>query len=520
MPSCVPSSPAIRLSRPIDMDSASHPPRAMLLATIFLLNGTEFLHAGMIAFGAIAIMGQIGASPEDFVLATVLYAACAIAAIAAQHWLVERLGWRGYVQLSTALFVAGAAICSTSQTLGPFLLGRAVMAGGGAGFMTAARLLINMIPPSPARMKGFAAFAIALALGNAFAPWIAASAFDADRAVVVFALPAATAVLAALLAQACLPQDLVPDKARSQGSAGLMASMLCASLLVLYGLQRAAFDLYADALPLLVCVAVGVAAMAWIVRHQLRQERPLIAFAQLKQRRYLAGLGLFTFCYLILGANNAMLPVLLQRGLGASWQSAGMVQSAGLLSAVFGFAAAIAWRKRSPSPRKFYVVGFAFLFYYAWRLAGLTAQASLWRDVFPAVAAFGVFLLFVMLTTAIHTFSELEHDPVAFNHGQMLKNMMSQLGVALGVAGSTVLMQWRLGEHSTQLVARFHGGDAAFVALRERLGASIGQPEAIAQLGQLLNQQASLLAGADYFLLLMAAAVLAALVMIAQRVFR
>ena len=74
--------------------TARHPREKTLLATIFVLNAIEFLQAGMIAFGAGPIMGEIGASPEEFTLATVVYAVVAIAAISKQGWLVERLGWR------------------------------------------------------------------------------------------------------------------------------------------------------------------------------------------------------------------------------------------------------------------------------------------------------------------------------------------------------------------------------------------------------------------------------------------
>lgn len=502
------------------MSAARHPRQPALLATVFLLNGAEFLQSGMIAFGANAIMGQINASADQFVLATVLYAAVAMTAIAAQHWLVERLGWRAYIQISSAMFVTGAIICSASDSLASFMVGRATMACGGAGFMTAARLLINLIPPSPQRMKGIAAFGSALALGNALAPWAAACVIDADHVAWLFAVPSAMAVLAAVLAAICLPQDLAADSERSASSPWLAAAILSTSLLALYGVQRAAFDFYDDVTPLLACVAVAVAGIVMVVRHQSRQARPMLAFGRLAQKRYLAGLALFAFCYVILGANNATLPLLLQRSLNAPWQAVGAVQTIGLLSSVLAFAATIAVLKRWPSPRKFYVVGFAFLFLFAWQLSRLTAEADLWRDVLPAIAAFGVFLILVLATTAIHTFTGLQHDAVGFNHGQMLKNMMSQFGLALGVAGSTVAMQWRISDHYTILRERFSGGDAVFTALRDQLGGAVGMPQAIAQLAQMLGQQANLLAGLEYFSVLMVVAALAALLMLTQRVFR
>ena len=57
------------------------PPRhpRLLLLTIFLLTATEYLQSGMIAFGAGPIMGEIGAAPEEFSLASAIYACVAVA---------------------------------------------------------------------------------------------------------------------------------------------------------------------------------------------------------------------------------------------------------------------------------------------------------------------------------------------------------------------------------------------------------------------------------------------------------
>ena len=502
------------------MLSNRHPQQRSLLGIVFLLNCTEFLQSGMIAFGATAIMGQINASPDEFVLASVLYAAVAITSISMQHWMVERLGWRSYVQMSVLLFITGALVCATSDSFAQFLIGRLVMATGGAGFMTSARLIINLIPPSPERMKGIGAFGSSLALGNAFAPWLASTSVDADIWVLIFAVPAILAICAGFLSQVALPTDRAPEDSRTHTNPWLTAGILSASLFGLYGLQRAAFDFYENAIPLVICLVVSVVLAGAVVIHQYHHKHPLLNIRTLLHPRYLAGLALFALCYVILGANNTMLPVLLQRAMLAPWVAVGTVETIGLLSALAAFIVMIAVLKKWPSPRKFYAVGFAFLFYFAWQLSHLNADANLLVDVLPAVAAFGVFLILVLATTAIHTFTDLQRNAVAFNNGQMLKNMMSQFGIAVGIAGSTVAMQWRVSEHFNVLSERFNNADSAFVTLRDTLSSSIGPQQAMAQLAQSLNQQATLLAGLEYFSILMIVAAVLAAVMVTQRVFR
>jgi MFS family permease len=509
------------------MNPPKHPREATLLATIFLLNAIEFLQAGMIAFGAGPIMGEIGASPEEFTIVTAVYAVVAIAAISKQRWLIERMGWRRFVQASVAVFIIGAAICATSTSFPQFLAGRAVMGMGGAAFMTSARVMINLIPPSPRRFLGILVFASALAFGNGMAPWFASIAVSHDSWAGIFVLLAVLAAIAALLATIALPTELTPVEQRSQAHPLVLLTMLGGAFLSLYALQRASFDFFADAMPLLLAILVGTGALLYFARHQYDHERPLLVLKRLMIPRYLTGLAVFTLCYIVLGANNYMLPVLMQRALGFPWEVIGQVQSAGLIVALPTFWIMAVVLKKDPSPKKFYVAGFGFLMLSGLLLARLNNDAGLWTDVLPGIAAYGAFIIPVMATTALQTFLDLQRDEVAFANGQQLKNMLSQFGIAVGVAGAALGLQWRTSEHAAVLSQRFSTDDAVFSHLAGKLGEQFAASHgvqagqvAVATLAQQLNQQAALLSSIDYFGLLAVVALTGGLVMSVQRVMK
>lgn len=509
------------------MNAPRHPREAALLATVFLLVAIEFLHTGMIAFAASPIMGEISASPEEFTMITASYAVVAIAAIACTSWLVERLGWRSFVQGSVALFVLGAAISAGSAGHVQFMAGRIVMALGGAAFMTMARLLINLMPPSPRRFLGIKMFGSALAIGTGASPWLAAYFVSSGHWYGIFVLLSAMAVLVAGLAQLALPDELVAHERRSAVQPQALAILLAGCLLSVMAIQRASYDLFADALPLLLLMGVGSAALVLFVRNQVRQERPMLLIKRLAQRRYLSGLAVFFCCYVVLGANGYMLPMLMQRGLGFPWEVVGNVQAAGLIMTlpVFWLIALIVPKR--PAPKKFYLAGFGALALSAWQLTQVTPDAGLWTDLLLPIAAFGLFIILVMSTTALHTFSDLQGDNMAFNHGQQLKNMLSQLGIALGVSAAALGTQWRTSVHAAVLNARFNGGDTAFNQLAGVLGEHFSTSQGtqaeqltLATLAQQLNQQAALLASIDYFSFLAAGALLMCLVMGMQRVLK
>lgn len=509
------------------MKPAFPKPRASLLLTVFLLTALEFLQAGMVAFAAGPIMGQIGAGPEEYSLATACYAGVAIVTISKQRWLVERLGWRRFVQFSLALFVLGAGVCGTSATFAQFLVGRLVMGLGGAAFMTSGRVIINLIPPSPMRFVGIKYFASGLACGIAFAPGIASFAVANDSWNAIFAILGVVAIIAGVFATVSLPTDLAAKDLRTQAHPILFMILASGSFLMLYVLQRSQFDAFSDASFLTVGIGIAAFALYYWFRAMHRHERPLLDLKGLMQPRYITGVGLFTLCYVLLGANNYMLPVLMQRTMGYPWQVVGEFMASGLLSALAVWFL-MAWMlPKWPGAKKFFVVGFLALLGFGWQLASLNGNASLWLDILPALAGYGLFLMLVMATTAMQTFRDVQHNEAILSNAQQFKNMVGQLGLALGIALATGVLQWRTSEHYGVLNNRFSGTNASYTYLTQQLSDSLaagsGQqavPLAITQLAQQLAQQATLLACLDFFSGIAWVGVLGALVMAIQRLMK
>lgn len=509
------------------MKSPAAKPSVSLLLTIFSLTGLEFLQAGMIAFAAGPIMGQIGASPEEYSLATVSYAAVAIVTISKQRWLVERLGWRCFVQFSLAFFVLGAAICGSSGSFPQFLLGRAVMGLGGAAFMTSGRVIVNLIPPSPLRFIGIKYFATGLACGIAFAPGIASLAVANESWQAIFGVLAGVAGLTAVFATWALPTDLAPRELRSQTHPILFMILVSGAFLMLYALQRAQYDFFSDAASLVVVVGIAACALYYWFRALYRHERPLLELKALKQPRYISGVGLFTLCYVLLGANNYMLPVFMQRTLGFPWQLVGEYLTFGLLFALLAWFV-MAWMlPKWPGAKKFFVVGFLALAGFGGQLATLNGNADMEADILPALAANGLFLMLVLATTAMQTFREVQHNEAVLSNAQQLKNMLAQFGMALGISLATITLQWRTTEHYAALNARFSTTDAAYVQLTQQLadvfaggGSQATAAVASAQLAQQLGQQATLLACLDYFTSIAVVGILGALTMAIQRLMK
>jgi MFS family permease len=505
------------------------PPRypRLLLLTILLLTATEYLQSGMIAFGAGPIMGEIGAAPEEFSLVSAIYACVAVAVICKQRWLAERLGWRRFVLCSLALFACGAAICATSGSTYQFLAGRIVMALGGGTFMTSSRLLVNLFPPSPSRFTGIKFFATGLAVGSSSGPFLASVAVSHDGWQWIFAILIGLAVITAVLSMACLPAEVPPHELRTQSHPVLLMALIAGTFFVLYAFQRSYYDFYGDVTMLLAAAALGVLALGYFVRGMHAGERPLLHIRELANARYWSGVTLFTFCYALMGATNYMLPAVLQRGLGFAWEAIGPVQAAGLAATVLTWGVMSLVLPKRPAAKKYYLIGFLSLAVFGWRVSSLSPLANLWTDFVPALACYGVFIMLVLSTTAMHTFREVQHHETVFSHAQQVKNMLAQFGSSLGIAMATAALQGRTAEHYTTLNGRFAVGDPAYSQALHTLTESLAQhgaaqPASVAAalLAQSLGQQSTLLAGLDYFSVLACIGLIGAGVMLAQRVLR
>ena len=479
-------------------------PRPALLATIFTFNFIEFLSTGMTVLAASAIMGQIGASPEEYATVSALYAALAVLSISQMTVLLQRLGWRNYLLAAVLCYLLGAWACATSGTLLQFAGGRLLMALGGGVFMTVSRMMVNLIPPSPQRLQGIAAFGSALAGGMALGPWLAARLLGHEAWGAMFLVLAALAAIGAACAARWLPQDAVTlDGAPTRLHLPDAVLLAAGAALTLYALQHLAYDWHGERAPLMAHLALGLALLGAFGALHARRSQPFLHLRILRSARYRLGLLIFALCYGVLGMVNTLLPQMVQKGLGVGLQQAGELQGVGLLSTVLALFVMLELVKRNPHPTRFYVTGFAMLALLGWRFATLDPRAYAWDALMLWMGLFGGFLTLGMATTAIHSFKDLQIDNVVFAHAQQLKNMLGQIGLALGVGMTNIGLQERTALHVS------------------RLGEKVSMTQFASTLdgGVELARQAALLAGQDLFWIVMWIGVAGALLLALQRRF-
>jgi MFS family permease len=500
----------------------------LLLTTITLLCSLEFLQTGMIAFAAAPIRGEIEASPEEFSLVAALYACLAVISISKQRWMTERFGWRNYLLTSIGIFIIGAVICSVSADLETFTVGRVVMALGGGAFMTSSRVMVQMITPGPGRFTGIKAFAIGLACGTSAAPVLSSLVVAYATWQAIFWILIFVAVLVAILGLRFLPTDKHPEEARSQNSLGQVLLLAVSSFSILYLLQRSYYDFYNEALITIAFVSLSAFALFTYLHNEKKHPKPLLKLHHVINRRYAYGIALYCFSYLMLGANNYVLPSFLQSALGYSWETVGHFQSLGLLGTLAAWLLMSNLLPKYPSPKKYFTFGFLSLIAFSYLLSGITPGAEMWRNVLPALFLNGCFVMFLLATAATQTFRDVGHDDALFTNAQQLKNMAGQIATALGTALATIFMQWRSTVQYNSLNVNLHSDNPIYVQYVQHLSqafaqtheASVAARMAVAEIAQSISQQSTLMASIEYFSVVTVIGIAALMYSLVQKVFR
>jgi MFS family permease len=489
------------------------------LLTISALVGLEYLQSVMASFASSYIMGGIDAAPEEFSLATAVYAGAAVVMLFKHRVLVQRLGYRRFIRLSLLAFALGALLTGLAHDVPSYLAGRVVQALGGAAFFTGSRVQVNHYQ-GPDRLMAIKRFATGIFLGSGLAPLLGAHLVDTWgwRAVFLVMLPL-TALVAGLVEYALPDHEPIEHDNPGQVHSGGTLALVGGIFLLQFVLERVPYDVFDSATTLVVPALLAAAGLAAFMWHDHSRHDGLIPYRHIVDGRFLVGLSVYFFCYVIGAISNYLTPVLLVRGLGFTVTSSGWLLSAtsvlGLLTAFVYFACV----QRHTKLKSYLWFALAVLFVHGWWMSRLSSDVTQADLFWPLYLLNGIFIAVAQGTAALGTFRNV--DEKVFSQAYQLKNAMREVANASGVSIATVILQMRgsvhyarLAETTSSLGPWYGNGEGDPMGLTS--GAS---QEALARLSQLITQQSTVLACLDYDWALCGVAVLAAVVVAWQKKF-
>ena len=350
-------------------------------------------------------------------------------------FLTDRFTTKRLFLVSMVIFTAGSALAGWGPNFAVLLLGRLVQAAGAGILMPLVMTVLMWTFPVDKRGTAMGLFGIVIAFGPAIGPTAAGIIIDRatwhDMFYIITALSAAVVVIGAFVLQKGgdtnkdVTLDVPSVVLSSLGFGGLLYGL---STIGSYGLR---VDAIAGTL-------VGVVALVFFFRRQLKMEKPMLQVRVLQNRKFLVATVIGMLVQGALLAAGILVPIYLQSLMGYSATVSGLVLLPGAI--IMGAMGPIAGRLFDKhGPRVLALVGMGVLTLTTFCFAFLGTETGLITlTVLYTVRLFSLSLVNMPITT--WGMNALDNELV--NHGTSVNNTFRQvagsLGTAIIVSASTI----------------------------------------------------------------------------------
>ena len=459
----------------------------------------------------INIAGALGTSVDEstWVLTSYLVANAIILPISG--WLSEVIGRKRFYMISVGLFSFASLLCGVAPNLS-FLIAARVLQGIGGGGMAPSEqaMLADSVSPSK-RAQAFAAYGVAVIVAPALGPTIGGYLTDNASWHWIFFInvPIGAASLALVAAFVDEPAALVKERLELWRRGlridwiGFVLSALFLGFLEIVLDKGQEDDWFHSTF---IAALRGVSGLAFLafVPWELSREDPIIDIRLIGRRQFGASFAVMLAVGAVLFGTTQLMPQLLQGNFGYTATLAGLSLMPGGFASLTSMLVA-GQVSRFLQPRWMMAGALAGIALAMWHFTDLSPSADFWW--FAWARAFQMAALpFLFLT--ITSYSYVGLPPGKSGQASALINVARNLGGSVGVSATQTLLARREQFHQARLVENFDPSSLAYMRTLKlaaanfaRHGTSVAdaQHQALAWMGQVLTDQATLLAYIDVF---------------------
>jgi EmrB/QacA subfamily drug resistance transporter len=402
----------------------------------------ENMDGTIIATSLPAMAADLHTDPIVLKLAFTTYLLSLTVFIPISGWCADRFGAKHVFRAAIAIFMLGSIACGYSQSLGWLVAARALQGVGGAMMVPVGRIILLREIPKSQLVDALAWLTIPALLGPLVGPPIGGfitTYFDWRW---VFWMNIPIGLIGLLVATRFMPH-MEPEVAPPLDVKGFFLSAIGLSAMV-FGftvLGREFLSIPAT----LALILLGVACVAFYVRHALNVRNPILDLRLLRIETFRAGVEGGSLYRVGVGAIPFLLPLMFQLGFGLSAFQSGMLSCWAAVGAIamkfstayllrrFGFRNLMLWNG-------FVSCGFMACY-------GLLTAATPFALI-STLLLVGGFLRSLQFT-AMNALSYADIDRRAASNATSLYSVAQQLSLSAGVAVAAFILeavQWSRGE--------------------------------------------------------------------------
>ena len=426
-------------------------------------------------------------------------------------WLSTVIGRKRFYMLCVATFAVASLLCGMAWSLQALVVFRILQGLGGGGMATSEQAILADSFPPHKRGQAFAIYGIAVVVAPVIGPTLGGWISDTYSWHWVFLINVPMGLLSLFLVGTLVNEPSSAEEERRELLKNGLRVDYIGFILVAIGLGSLEFvldegqrnDWFGSNLILSFALTSAFCLVALVLWELLRDD-PIVDIRLLGHRHFGTCFLLMLGTGAIVIATTQILPQFVQTELGYTAMLAGLVLSPGgvvtmimmpITGRLIGFV----------QPRYLLIAGASIAALSMWHLTGLTGDISYGYAALSRVyLAFGLPLLFLPVTTA----SYQGIPPDKTNQASALINVARNLGGSMGVAMVQTVWQQRQQFHQSRLVEHIVPSDVGYQQTIDAMtrffqargsNASDAASQAIAWVGQSLQQQINLLAYMDAF---------------------
>ena len=471
---------------------------ALLLGTLSLSLATfmNVLDSSIANVSIPAIAGDLGVSPGQGTWVITSFGIANAISVPLTGWLAQRFGAVRLFVLSMLLFVLTSWLCGFAPSLELLVFFR-VLQGLAAGPMIplSQTLLLSSYPPAKSGMA-LALWGMTTLVAPVAGPLLGGWITDHISWPWIFYINVPVGLLAAAMTWGIYRHRESPTRKLPIDAVGLALLVVWVGALQLMLDKGKELDWFASG-EILTLALVALIALAVFIVWELTDDHPVVDLRLFKGRNFSFGALALSVAYGVFFGNVVLLPLWLQQWMGYTATAAGMALApvgllAILLTPLIGKKVSV-W-----DPRRIATVAFMGFALVLWMRSNFTTQTDLGHILVPTLmqgAAMAMF--FIPLTTL--TLAGIE--PARIPSAAGLSNFTRITAGAMGTSISTTLWDNRAALHHAHLTEQLVQGQGVFAQTLQGLQASgLSQPQALAQIHRLIDQQAFTRAADDIFL--------------------
>ncbi|MET4070047.1 DHA2 family multidrug resistance protein [Bradyrhizobium sp. S3.2.6] len=451
----------------------------------------------------------VGIDESTYVITSYLVANAIVLSISG--WLSTVMGRKRFYMICVATFSVASLLCGLAWSLQALVLFRILQGLGGGGMATSEQAILADSFPPQKRGQAFAIYGVAVVVAPVIGPTLGGWITDTYSWHWVFLINVPMGLISLFLVGTLVKEPSGAEEERAELlSKGLRVDYI-GFLLVAIGLGALEFvldegqrnDWFGSNMILSFALLAAFSLLA-LIPWELMRDDPIVDIRLLGRRQFGSCFLVMLGTFAVLISTTQLLPQLLQTELGYTAMLAGLVLSpSGVVTMML---MPVAGRLVTMVQPKYLIMfGAATAALSMWHLTGLTGDISYGYAALARIyLAVALPFLFLPVTTA--SYDGL--PPEKTNQASALINVARNIGGSMGVALAQTLLAQRQQFHQSRLIEHAAPSDLGYQQTIDAMtrffqaqgsNATDAASQAIAWIGQTLQQQIDLLAYIDVF---------------------